>query len=362
MGIVMGGIGGLGEAAQNVGSTLFKSELDKEARLEIGQQDSNLALARAKALEDYKNAPLQRLSAKAKQLASEDIPQEPAKAKTLPAYDGGTEGPASFHGDIAQVRKSIAALPDGPDKEAALAQLEQQTSQEQERQTAIVSGKTRKRTPDEAMQAAAEDAKVNDLPAYAMYEKEIGKPQRDERRVAAQEKREDTRAEQAAAAEQRRADADARRYAIDVKKLDLQQGNLEAQNKKIDALIEHWERADENKASGKVGSQERYSTIVNAMNNTIRDLDNNKPSASKADALKEWENQRANAVAVRSRAMAKLNDNLDDAGAAPAPAPSPTPAPKGGVIQSLPPGARKIGTSGGKDVYETPDGRRFIAQ
>lgn len=32
------------------------------------------------------------------------------------------------------------------------------------------------------------------------------------------------------------------------------------------------------------------------------------------------------------------------------------------VIKALPPGARQIGTSGGKPVYETPDGKRFIAQ
>lgn len=38
--------------------------------------------------------------------------------------------------------------------------------------------------------------------------------------------------------------------------------------------------------------------------------------------------------------------------------------PAGGqsVIKSLPEGARQIGTSGGKPVYQTPDGKKFIAQ
>jgi hypothetical protein len=54
MSIVMGALGGLGEAAQNVGSTLLKNELDTESKLKVNQQDSDLALQRAKALEDYK--------------------------------------------------------------------------------------------------------------------------------------------------------------------------------------------------------------------------------------------------------------------------------------------------------------------
>lgn len=44
------------------------------------------------------------------------------------------------------------------------------------------------------------------------------------------------------------------------------------------------------------------------------------------------------------------------------PAPAPKPAASGTTLKTLPPGARQIGTSGGKPVYETPDGKRFIAQ
>jgi hypothetical protein len=51
----------------------------------------------------------------------------------------------------------------------------------------------------------------------------------------------------------------------------------------------------------------------------------------------------------------------------PKPAASGAPAPKADAkpaapIKKLPDGARQIGTSGGKPVYETPDGKRFIAQ
>jgi hypothetical protein len=36
--------------------------------------------------------------------------------------------------------------------------------------------------------------------------------------------------------------------------------------------------------------------------------------------------------------------------------------PAASAVPTLPPGSRQVGTSGGKPVYETPDGKRFIAQ
>lgn len=59
-GIIMGALGGMGEQAANVGSTLLKSELDREARAADRQQDSDLTLQRAKALEEYKAAAVDR--------------------------------------------------------------------------------------------------------------------------------------------------------------------------------------------------------------------------------------------------------------------------------------------------------------
>ncbi len=54
----------------------------------------------------------------------------------------------------------------------------------------------------------------------------------------------------------------------------------------------------------------------------------------------------------------RADDDAPAARSAPAPAPAKASAP----ISSLPEGARQIGTSGGKPVYQTPDGRKFIAQ
>jgi hypothetical protein len=49
-GIFMGALGGAGEALGGIGATMFKAEIDKDARA----QESNLALERAKALEQFK--------------------------------------------------------------------------------------------------------------------------------------------------------------------------------------------------------------------------------------------------------------------------------------------------------------------
>lgn len=46
----MGALGGMGDAMQNIGGSMFKAELDRDAR----QADSDMALARAKALEEFK--------------------------------------------------------------------------------------------------------------------------------------------------------------------------------------------------------------------------------------------------------------------------------------------------------------------
>ena len=59
-GIIMGALGGMGEQAANVGSTLLKSELGRETRAADRQQDSDLTLQRAKALEEYKAAAIDR--------------------------------------------------------------------------------------------------------------------------------------------------------------------------------------------------------------------------------------------------------------------------------------------------------------
>lgn len=344
MSIFMGALGGVGEAMQSVGSTMLKSELNRETQSQGRVQESGLALQRAKALEEFKQslqeAPLRRLGTKAQEFAGQEVPLEAKRVTSLPAYDSSDKtAPASFHGDIGIVQRAIANLPE-PDRTAAMEQLRREVGQQQQVETQAVAGKTRKRTSDEALAAAADDAKVNDLPAYAQYEKDIGKPKRDERRIDVQQEREDNRATAAATSEERKAQADARRYDVELKRLELQAGTLEATNRKIDAWIENEATKrdnDEAKANNpKASSPERLYSIVNAMNATIKNLtEGGKGNTPEAKA--EWQRQYETAVRVRDRASALLDANLGERGAPPAPAPGAPPAKPATSAASRPP-------------------------
>ena len=87
-----------------------------------------------------------------------------------------------------------------------------------------------------------------------------------------QERKNEASAAAAAKRDQTTRDRDERRWQVELAKLDLQGKNLEAQNKKIDAMISHWERSDDNKANAETKNPERLYSVVNAMNQTIRDL------------------------------------------------------------------------------------------
>jgi hypothetical protein len=356
---------GAGEmyAKQGLADQLANAQLERDRRLEELRQASH-------------DAPLNRMQGIYAAASKEEVPQEatPVTSMTgglaVATTDGQAPDSSGFQGDPAAIRKQIMALPDSPDKSAALAQLNSQITGEQERNRQAVAGKTRKRTREEALSTASERAMATDMPAYAAFEKEIGKPLRDERRVDIQQDRENNRQDFVARSEDRKSAADARRADIDLRKLDLQQGNLDANNRKIDALIDHWERKDENdetKANkAKAPTADRMGSVINAMNATIKNLDENRPRASAgAEEKAEWQSQRSNAMAVRARATEKLNSNFDDAPAAPANPAALAPAPKPAAskaVNSLPAGAKQIGTSGGKPVYQTPDGKKFIAQ
>lgn len=310
---------------------------DYFARSALMDQQSALDTERAKRLEEFKqqlhDAPLNRLSAQANELAGQDVPAEPNKVTSVGGeipLGAGEVGPnpAGFRGDLTSIRAGISALPPGADRDAAQAQLDRQVAGQTDFENRMAEGKTRKRTSGEALFAAVDEAKAKDLPAYAAYESQVGKPARDERRVDIAQQREDNRASAADASERRRAEQDARKYAIDMARLDLQQGNLDAQNKKIDAMIEHWDRSDDAKEKGKSGSPERLYSIVNAMNQTIKNLQDGS-KGSTPEAKSEWQRQYDTAVRVRDRASQLLDDNLGERGAPPPPAPAPAARPAG---------------------------------
>ena len=272
------------------------------AKQAAAEQNSAMELERQKRLAEFqaelKGAPLKRYGAILKDEAGKDV-TEPGKTTVIDA-------PSEFMGGENAGIENAKGLINAP-------------------------ATTRKRTEDEARSAANTRAMQEDPEAYAEYESRIGKPLREERKLDEQERKNEATAAAAAKRDQTTRDRDERRWQVELAKLDLQGKNLEAQNKKIDAMISHWERSDENKANAETKNPERLYSVVNAMNQTIRDLNTNKPGASKPQAERdEWQRQYETALRVRDRASGLLDNNLTDRGA-PAATPKPTPAPKPGA-------------------------------
>lgn len=116
------------------------------------------------------------------------------------------------------------------------------------------------------------------------------------------------------------------------------------------------DRADINRVKADMGGNiksatpERLTTTLNAINGLIRTFDENSmDDASRAQRTELQQMARGIAAELNRRGLGN---------AAPA---APTPAGKpASTIKALPPGAKQIGTSKGRPVYQTPDGKRFI--
>ena len=216
MSIIMGALGGAGAAMEDVFGARLKSDMARENELAVGKQRSDLELQRQQTLvvfqENLRNAPLTRLGAKAKDFAGQDVPLEAEKVAPVTTTNGildrarmvGVDGlPIQQQGEsrglatgqpggtksIDEMKANIMkdASISKEDKAGVIAQLDRQAAQangaNQEQANATVAGKTRKRSNGEALDAAMDDAKVNDPVAYAAGQAQIRKPERDERRL-----------------------------------------------------------------------------------------------------------------------------------------------------------------------------------
>lgn len=318
-GIIRGALAGGGKAVGEIADQNTKLWDEQSLQTQRADLEQKKAIAVAKAAQEIKDAPLNRIGVIAQAKLGEEVPVASTPVKTLTGNDAGASNDESgqrmtgFTGDVAKARADVMAMPDGPDKVAALAQLDRQVSGDQAEVDKGIVGKTRKRTSQEALDAAVDEARVKDLPAVAAYESQIGKPERDERRVGVQETREENRAKQAQTTE-------ARRLAVETAKLDLQSGNQEIQNRKIDAMIEHWDRSDSAKEdknerdSGKGQNPDKLGAIINAQNATIKNL-SEMGKGKTPEAQADWQVQYDNAVKVRARATQLLNQSLIDRGA-----------------------------------------------
>lgn len=163
-GIILGALGGASDAILR-GMDADRDQANAEARMRLANQ---LDIEKAQALEALKNAPIQRLQSRASALANTEVPQEAAPVTSLSGVYASDAGPSQggFQGGFKSIQAAIAQMPEGDDKQAAIAQLKNQLGQAQSMNAAAVEGKTRKRTADEALEAAISEAKTSDLPAY----------------------------------------------------------------------------------------------------------------------------------------------------------------------------------------------------
>lgn len=184
MSLILGALGGAADATLK--SMDFERDAERrqqELRLQ-SQLDTDKAKTLAQFAEQLKSAPLQRLQGRAQSLAQSQVPVDAEPVRSLSGVYASDQGPSNggFSGDRGVIQSAISQLPAGSDRDAALAQYRQQVGQAGAANSAAVAGQTRSRTPDEAFDAALEEAKVNDLQAYA-----AGKPLSREKTVTVAE-------------------------------------------------------------------------------------------------------------------------------------------------------------------------------
>ena len=371
MSIILGALGGAGEQLANVGQAMFKDSLDadREKRTtalarETHSINSGVDLQRQQTLEAYKetlkNAPLDRLGQRAKALAGEEVPVESAPVAQLtgniPLADGemGPKG-GVFTGAVADARRDVMALPDGPDKTAAMKQLDAQVASDQKAADSIIVGARRKRTGDEAVQAALDEArKKGDLPAVAAYERELGKPARDERRIDVAEKKGEQAAQAAELRDKRDRDLAAQRDATQRYIAELRD---ETANRRLEALVAKM-------GGGANGTKEALSFIDGARKELANDAAtlksmytadiNGLSAAQRAKVKAEYEPKFAAIEAKRGQIEADFNALREKVGLPGASAPVPSPAPDKAPA-ALPLPKEKSALQAGK-VYQTSRG------
>lgn len=106
--------------------------------------------------------------------------------------------------------------------------------------------------------------------------------------------------------------------------------------------------------------KDRLTTIINSANQTIKSLSESSKGKTPEEKA-NWQRQMDEAVALRNDAQTMLRSNLSGRDAAPD-TDTKSKSKVKSEISSLPKGAVQVGTSNGKPVYETPDGKRFIAK
>ena len=275
MSLLFGALGGLGEAGLQIGAANQKAMLDQEAddrrntaAMALEDRRSAATMEREKTLmrlkmdleTEAKNAPLNRLGAKAQSLIGEAIPVEPEPVTNLTG--AGMNNGVAFKGDPKALLAQAESWPDNStEKAGVIAQLKKQISADEAINAKAVEGQTRTRTPNEALDSAVEWARANDLPAVAAYEAQIGRPAREDRRLDASEKRTDAQI----------ANEKARTVVMD-RRLDMQEAYQLRRDERADKYMEIQE-ARLTAQGDKAEMQSQRAAITNLMTSTERELE-----------------------------------------------------------------------------------------
>jgi len=192
MGILDGFVQGAAEQSTNLLNDEIRSNAAMDKQKALAAYNAELADRRERTLMELRqkmaDAPLNRIGAKAKEFAGQDVQLEVPPVTELsgnPTEDLKTGG---MRGNYeAMVAKAKDLPPE--DQKPYLDQLKKQYEADTATAKAGILGQTRKRTADESLDMAVEDAKINDLPGYTAYENTVGKTKREERRIDVSEAR-----------------------------------------------------------------------------------------------------------------------------------------------------------------------------
>lgn len=318
MGIILGALGGMGQEMAKIGAANQKALMDEEADTRKATLSSGLALEREKALILFK----QNLGA---QERADQVKRVDTAAGKI-AEDAVTEKRGIVTAGIADKESWT------PEQQAAVDQ------------SLEIDKKKIAADPETRIQAAIGTGDIAPKDAATIN--------RDERRLDATER--------ATAARERQAEMrDAtQRYIADLR--DKQQ------SARLEALVARMGKDKDGTkealsflegARKELSSEEQ--TVRQLYQAELRQADKYDPEAQKA--IKEQYEPKLAEIANRRKEIQADYDAVRTRVGLPerAPAkPEPTKAPS--ALPKLPAGAKKIGTSGGKAVYETPDGKRFI--
>lgn len=200
MGILMGALAGAGKAAGEIADANTRLWGQKELQqqnhdLEIAKQKLLMEFGekRAIAAEDRAQEPLKRFGGLVKGNQDTDVPMTAEPVTQLSGnglmMDGKQLQGKGFVGNLEKLRTQIAGMPESTDKTNMLKQLDSQIVADTDTAQKGILGQTRKMTSDEALTKTRQDALANDPVALAAYEKTLGESSRRERKLDAQDVR-----------------------------------------------------------------------------------------------------------------------------------------------------------------------------